>query len=218
MKVKPDCVRYVGIVLDVPCLKFVLFSLSLRYAFVDHFAAIPLRASISGLMGDIIAGRKEADDMSSLLTLTGVYRDGRVEFAERPAGVGDEVPVLVTFLRGTAGNESRRSTRERPRRLGWRCERFLARLKQGMPFGGPPYPTRGSSMTDSIAATKILVDTDRLIYAADLEAGAGSGQPEVLDPASTLPAARCGCQPSSSALQKAGTRVVARPSRSDTSK
>ena len=44
--------------------------------------------------------------MSSLLTLTGVYRDGKVEFAERPAGVGEDVPVLVTFLPGNRGSES----------------------------------------------------------------------------------------------------------------
>jgi len=43
-------------------------------------------------------GRKEVDDMSSLLTLAGVYRDGKVEFAERPPGVGEHVPVLVTFF------------------------------------------------------------------------------------------------------------------------
>ena len=44
--------------------------------------------------------------MSSLLTLAGVYRDGKVEFAERPAGVGEDVPVLVTFLPANQGNES----------------------------------------------------------------------------------------------------------------
>ncbi len=44
--------------------------------------------------------------MSSLLTLAGVYRDGKVEFAERPAGVGDDVPVLVTFLPANQGAES----------------------------------------------------------------------------------------------------------------
>lgn len=31
-------------------------------------------------------------------TIEGVYREGKVELAERPEGVGDEVPVLVTFL------------------------------------------------------------------------------------------------------------------------
>jgi hypothetical protein len=33
-----------------------------------------------------------------LKTIEGIYREGKVELAERPEGVGDEVPVLVTFL------------------------------------------------------------------------------------------------------------------------
>jgi hypothetical protein len=93
-------------------------------------------------MGDIITGRKEVDDMSSLLTVAGVYRDGKVEFAKRPAGVGEDVPVLVTFLPANQGNESELSApAAEEARLAAR-ERFLARLKQGMAFGGPPYPKR----------------------------------------------------------------------------
>jgi hypothetical protein len=93
-------------------------------------------------MGDIITGRREVDDMSSLLTLAGIYRDGKVEFAERPAGVGEDVPVLVTFLPANRGGESEPSAHaaEAARRAA--RERFVARLKQGMPFGGPPYPRR----------------------------------------------------------------------------
>ncbi|MGO9919972.1 MAG: hypothetical protein ACLQIB_35425 [Isosphaeraceae bacterium] len=44
--------------------------------------------------------------MSSPLTLAGIYRDGKVEFAERPTGVGEDVPVLVTFLPANQGGES----------------------------------------------------------------------------------------------------------------
>jgi hypothetical protein len=33
-----------------------------------------------------------------LKTIEGVYREGKVELTERPDGVGEEVPVLVTFL------------------------------------------------------------------------------------------------------------------------
>ena len=33
-----------------------------------------------------------------LRTIEGVYREGKVELAERPNDVGEEVPVLVTFL------------------------------------------------------------------------------------------------------------------------
>jgi hypothetical protein len=33
-----------------------------------------------------------------LKTIEGVYREGRIELAESPEDVGEEVPVLVTFL------------------------------------------------------------------------------------------------------------------------
>jgi len=33
-----------------------------------------------------------------LRTIEGVYRKGKIELAERPDGVGEAVPVLVTFL------------------------------------------------------------------------------------------------------------------------
>ena len=80
--------------------------------------------------------------MSSLLTLAGVYRDGKVEFAERPTGVGEDVPVLVTFLPANHGSESEPSARAAEEARQAARVRFLARLKQGMPFGGPPYPKR----------------------------------------------------------------------------
>ncbi len=80
--------------------------------------------------------------MPILLTLAGVYRDGKVEFTERPAGVGEDVPVLVTFLPGNQVSQSKPPSRltEEERRSA--RERVLARLKQAMPFGGPPYPER----------------------------------------------------------------------------
>jgi hypothetical protein len=86
--------------------------------------------------------RKGVDDTSSLLTVAGVYRDGKVEFAERPSGVAEDAPVLVTFLPANQGSESEPSAdaAEDARRAA--RERFLARLKQGIPFGGPPYPKR----------------------------------------------------------------------------
>lgn len=80
--------------------------------------------------------------MSSPLTLAGVYRDGKVEFAERPAGVGEDVPVLVTFLPANQGEESEPTAHATDEaRLAVR-ERFMARLKRGMSFGGPPYAKR----------------------------------------------------------------------------
>ena len=80
--------------------------------------------------------------MSSLLTVAGVYRDGKVEFVERPAGVGEDVPVLVTFLPASPGGVSEPSAHAAEEARQAARERFLARLRQGMPFGGPPYPKR----------------------------------------------------------------------------
>jgi hypothetical protein len=83
--------------------------------------------------------------MSTLLTITGVYRDGKVELSQRPEGLGENASVLVTFLPETAGIEPVPGARtgdaeaEARRAAG---ERFLARLKKGIPFGGPPYPNR----------------------------------------------------------------------------
>ena len=95
------------------------------------------RALFSWPMGDMITGAKEVDDMSSLLTIAGVFRDGTVEFAERPAGVGEYVPVLVTFLPASQGaSPSHRLMR--PRRVGGLRGSFLAHLKQGVSFGRPP--------------------------------------------------------------------------------
>jgi hypothetical protein len=84
-------------------------------------------------MGEIIMGRKGVDAMSSLLTFAGVYRDGMVEFVERPSGVAEDAPVLVTFPPANQGSESEPSAdaAEDARRAA--RERFLARLKQGMP-------------------------------------------------------------------------------------
>ncbi len=45
--------------------------------------------------------------MSTLSTITGVYRDGQVELSQRPEGLGEDAAVLVTFLpaNGTAEAE-----------------------------------------------------------------------------------------------------------------
>ena len=79
--------------------------------------------------------------MLTLLTITGVYRDGKVELSQRPEGLGEHAPVLVTFLPEDEGSrpEPAAGEAEAKRAAG---ERFLARLKQGISFGGPPYPKR----------------------------------------------------------------------------
>ena len=44
--------------------------------------------------------------MSTLLTIAGVYRDGKVEFSERPAGEGEDVPVDGDIPAGRRGERS----------------------------------------------------------------------------------------------------------------
>jgi hypothetical protein len=80
--------------------------------------------------------------VSTTLTIKGVYRGGKVEFSERPEGVGEEVPVFVTFpTKETTTQEIKTNLiADQTRRDA--AERFLARLKEGIPFGGPPYPKR----------------------------------------------------------------------------
>ncbi len=48
----------------------------------------------------------------------------------------------MTFLPANGGGESEPSAHAAEEARGAARERFLARLKQGMPFGGPPYPKR----------------------------------------------------------------------------
>jgi hypothetical protein len=42
----------------------------------------------------------ETDAM--LASIQGVYRDGSIQFTERPSGIPDETPVIVTFLSSKA--------------------------------------------------------------------------------------------------------------------
>ena len=74
----------------------------------------------------------------ALLTVEGIYKDGRVELTERPDHVDEAARVLVTFL---PSNGSREETimdesqhRERLR------QQAFARMKEGIHLGGPTYP------------------------------------------------------------------------------
>jgi hypothetical protein len=85
--------------------------------------------------------------VSTLLTIMGVYRDGKVELSQRPGGLGENATVLVTFLPAKRTVEAQREpgaadaqAEAAARRAAG--ERFPARLKRGIPFGGPPYPKR----------------------------------------------------------------------------
>jgi hypothetical protein len=85
--------------------------------------------------------------MSTLLTITGIYRDGKVELSQRPEGLEENAAVLVTFLPAQGmiepGPEDRTAealAEAAARRAAG--ERLLKMLKKGINFGGPPYPKR----------------------------------------------------------------------------
>jgi hypothetical protein len=66
-----------------------------------------------------------------LKTVEGIYREGHVELSERPEGI-EEAKVLVTFLPQSQAGSERRALQERA----------FARMRQGLPLGGSPYPKR----------------------------------------------------------------------------
>jgi hypothetical protein len=76
----------------------------------------------------------------ALLTVEGIYKDGKVELTERPDHVDEAARVLVTFL---PPNSSREKTMmvEGQHRETLRQQAF-ARMKEGIHLGGPPYPKR----------------------------------------------------------------------------
>jgi hypothetical protein len=78
-----------------------------------------------------------------MLTVKGIYKDGKVELVEQPVGIGDPARVLVTFLtanepsdRSRVGADAEALTRNE------RCQRAFAQMEQGLHLGGPPYPKR----------------------------------------------------------------------------
>jgi hypothetical protein len=74
------------------------------------------------------------------LTVEGIYKDGKVELAERPAHVDEAARMLVTFLPPSAPRE-KPTIEENPDRETLRQQVF-ARMKTGIHSGGPPYPKR----------------------------------------------------------------------------
>jgi hypothetical protein len=76
----------------------------------------------------------------ALLTVEGTYKDGRVELAERPNGVGGEARVLVTFLAST--DSATKPPAEAAEDREALRQRAFARMKEGIHLGGPPYPKR----------------------------------------------------------------------------
>jgi hypothetical protein len=79
------------------------------------------------------------------LTITGIYRDGKVELSQRPEGLAEDASVLVTFLPENAriapGPEAGMADVEAAARRA-AGQRLLEMLEKGINFGGPPYPKR----------------------------------------------------------------------------
>jgi hypothetical protein len=75
----------------------------------------------------------------ALLTVEGVYRNGKLELAEEPVGV-EEARVLVVFLPAKEAEAARRApavtAREALRQAAF------ADMERGIDLGGPPYPRR----------------------------------------------------------------------------
>ena len=65
----------------------------------------------------------------ALVTVEGVYRNGKVELAEAPEETPSETRVLVTFL----SQDGPASAAEARRAAG---ERLIARMRAGIDFGG----------------------------------------------------------------------------------
>jgi hypothetical protein len=79
-----------------------------------------------------------------MLTVEGIYKDGKVELVEQPTGIGAAARVLVTFLSANEPSDQSKVTadaatasREERRRCAF------AQMEQGLHLGGSPYPKRG---------------------------------------------------------------------------
>ena len=77
-----------------------------------------------------------------LTTVEGVYRDGTVELVEMPLDAPVQARVLVTFLPVEATPAAEPGPQATPEARRAAIDRLLARMRQGIDFGGPPYPKR----------------------------------------------------------------------------
>ena len=75
-----------------------------------------------------------------LLTVEGMYRDGKIELSERPDDIETASRVLVTFL--PPANSSAKAEEELARDKEARRQQAFAQMKEGLHLGGPPYPRR----------------------------------------------------------------------------
>jgi len=75
-----------------------------------------------------------------LLTVEGIYKAGKVELTERLPHVEEAARVLVTFL-PTDESKEPSGQHESQDRETLRQQAF-AQMREGIHFGGPPYPRR----------------------------------------------------------------------------
>jgi hypothetical protein len=83
--------------------------------------------------------------MSTRLTITGIYRDGKVELSQRPDGLEENTAVLVTFLPANGAVEPGLTAEAADTEIAARRvagARLMEMLKTGIDLGGPPYPKR----------------------------------------------------------------------------
>ena len=84
----------------------------------------------------------------ALVTVEGIYKDGKVELIEAPGGIAEGRRVLVTFLPsdGAASWHSGAETE-----VAWEAlaethealrQRAFEDMERGIDLGGPPYPKR----------------------------------------------------------------------------
>jgi hypothetical protein len=75
-----------------------------------------------------------------LLTVEGIYKNGKVELTERPTQVDDAARVLVTFL--PVRNSRETLLGEHLQEHETLRQQAFAQMKEGIHLGGPPYPRR----------------------------------------------------------------------------
>ena len=74
------------------------------------------------------------------LIVEGIYKDGRVELAERPEGVPEGVRVTFDEIRHDADPTERERLRQDA----------FAQMSRGLALGGPPYMTREEMYAERI--------------------------------------------------------------------
>jgi hypothetical protein len=75
-----------------------------------------------------------------LLTVEGIYKEGKVELTERPPHIEEAARVLVTFL--PPGDLNHTSIEHEIRDRETLRQQAFAQMREGIHFGRPPFPRR----------------------------------------------------------------------------